>query len=247
MPITLPTTPLPATRINPRILLFYGAPKVGKTTVITQLKEPYLLLELEAGGADYVAATKVQVNSIYEYIEVLKAIREPNAPKYKFGIIDTVDKLEEWCEEVATKRYRETTIGKNFTGRSVLELDRGAGYLWLRMAFKEYFTMATQCFEHTIFIGHIRDKLLIAGDKVLMPDGTFKPVSNEGLSNRDLDLTGKVRSIACSQADAIGHMYRDGANNLCINFVSGESVNCGSRCLHLRAANIQFDWSKIYI
>ena len=56
--------------------------------------------------------------------------------------IDTISKLEEWCEAEAKTIYMQTPMGKNFEqknpGASVLSLPNGAGYLYLRIAYKKW-------------------------------------------------------------------------------------------------------------
>jgi hypothetical protein len=66
------------------------------------------------------------------------------------------------------------------------------------------------------------------------------------LSAKDLDLTGKIRNIACSNSDAIGYVYRDG-NKTMISFDSSEEITAGSRCEHLKGQVMELDWGKIYI
>ena len=48
-----------------------------------------------------------------------------------------------------------------------------------------------------------------------------------------IDLTGKIKSIVCANADSIGYLYRK--NNQCIiTFKTNDEVVCGSRCEHLK-------------
>ncbi|MFZ8360671.1 hypothetical protein ACO1LX_19940, partial [Staphylococcus aureus] len=51
---------------------------------------------------------------------------------YKFIAIDTLDAVEDMAEISATNNYKESVIGKNFKGKSVLELPNGGGYYYLR-------------------------------------------------------------------------------------------------------------------
>lgn len=244
---SLPTTRQPILETNPKVLILYGAPKVGKTEVLSMLDRCFII-DLE-DGTDYVEALKQKVNNITELSQVFDLVYKMPSPKpYKYLAIDTADKMEEWCEVVATAKYKNSVLGKTFTGQSVLELPKGAGYLWLRMEFNRFFAMAQQTgVKYIIFICHIRDKALVAGDKTLQTDGTFKTVVDNEVSAKDLDLTGKVKSIACSKADAIGHMYRDKTGVLCVSFQGSESVNCGSRCSHLKGKDMKFDWKQIYL
>mgnify|MGYP001593106903 CR=1 FL=1 len=58
MPLILPTTSTPPTRSNPKVLLIYSAPKVGKTSAVAQLPET-CLFDLE-DGSGHVEAMRLQ-------------------------------------------------------------------------------------------------------------------------------------------------------------------------------------------
>lgn len=236
MPIQLPTTKTLPERKDPRYLLLYGPPKVGKTTILSQL-EGNLILDLEA-GSDFLEALKLKVTGIKEYREICEEICSKHPRPYKYVSIDTVDKLEEWAEQLATINYKSSVIGKNFNGPTVLSLPNGAGYLHLRDAFKELIQLAYPLARSVIFVGHVRDKVI---------EDQGREVSTKGL-----DLTGKVRSIMCSSVDAIGLLARDKIGNIGINFKSTEQVTCGGRCQHLLGQSFwfegsAFDWNKIFI
>ena len=77
MEIKLPTEIEEPTRVNPKTMLIYAIPKAGKTTVLAQLPDS-LLIELEPGGADYVAARKFVIDGVdpVQNILTLKALGE---------------------------------------------------------------------------------------------------------------------------------------------------------------------------
>lgn len=214
---------------NPRNFIIYSKPKMGKTTLLSQLDD-CLIIDLE-NGSDYVEALKIKVNSIKELYEVGEKIKAEGLP-YKYVAIDTISKLEEWCEEVATNMYRKDPKGRNFAGKSVLELPMGAGYLYLRIAFKQWIDYVLTLAEHVILVGHLKDKLI---DK-----------AGKEVEAKDLALTGKIKEITCANADAIGYLYRE-EGKLKINFKASDEITCGSRCEHLRGQDFDFDWKKIFI
>ena len=135
----LPKNKVAALRKSPKNMVIYGPPKIGKTTVLSKLDD-CLIIDLE-GGSDMVEALKVKATNLSELAEIGKAIMQNKKP-YKYVAIDTVTKLEEWCEHEGKKIYQNTPMGKNFDkdnkGTSVLSLPNGAGYLYLRMAFKKW-------------------------------------------------------------------------------------------------------------
>ena len=58
---------------NPRMQIIYSVPKAGKTTIISQLPD-HFILELEPGGADYITGRVQEINKPSEFSEVLNAI-----------------------------------------------------------------------------------------------------------------------------------------------------------------------------
>lgn len=57
------------------------------------------------------------------------------------------------------------------------------------------------------------------------------------VSAADIDLTGKIRNIVCSKADAIGYLMRSGEETI-ISFVTKDEVICGARPKHLKNQEI---------
>ena len=239
MSIILPTLKEKATRINPKRLIIYSKPKTGKTTAFAGL-ENNLLMDLE-NGADYVEALKIKISSLKELLDAGKAIKEANNP-YKFVTVDTVTALEDMVMPLAIKLYKETSMGKNYDGDNVLSLPNGAGYLYLRQAFFQVLDFIDTLAPHIILSGHIKDKQV--DDK------------GEMVMSANIDLTGKIKSLICANADAIGYMYRKD-NKVIINFKTNDGVTCGARPEHLRneeivvselnsKGEIEFHWDKIY-
>ena len=68
----LPKKKVKASRKSPKNMIIYGPPKIGKTTVLSQLDD-CLIIDLEE-GSDMVDALKVKVNSLKELAEVGNAI-----------------------------------------------------------------------------------------------------------------------------------------------------------------------------
>ena len=229
----LPKTKVKASRKSPKHMIIYGAPKIGKTTVLSQL-DNCLIIDLE-DGSDMVNALKVKVNNLDELTEVGKAIIKEGKP-YKYVAIDTISKLEEWCEEEAKLLYIGTPMGRNFEtkypGMSILSLPNGGGYLYLRIAFKKWIDKLNKLAKHVILVGHLKDKMLEKkGQEVIV---------------KDLDLTGKIKQITCANADAIGFLSREKDETI-ISFDSLDDVTGGTRCPHLIGKTMPLDWSKIFI
>jgi DNA polymerase III delta prime subunit len=229
----LPKNKVKVLRKSPKNLVLYGPPKIGKTTALSKL-DGCLIIDLE-DGSDMVEALKIKADNIKELAKIGKAIIDEGKP-YKYIAIDTVTQLEVWCEAEAKVLYQNTPMGKNFDkegkGLSVLSLPNGAGYLYLRMAYKKWLDRLNKLADHVILIGHLKDKVIEKKGKEV--------------TSKDLDLTGKIRSITCANADAIGYVFREKDTTM-ISFDSQGDINAGSRCDHLRGQVMELDWSKIFI
>jgi hypothetical protein len=240
MSIVLPTKKVKAERVNPKRLVIYSKPKTGKTSAFAGLDEN-LIMDLE-NGADYVEALKVKIASLQELLDAGKAIKAAGNP-YKYVTIDTVTALEDMVMPLAIKLYKSTSMGKNYDGDNVLSLPNGAGYLYLRQAFFQVLDFIDTLAPHIILSGHIKDKQVDDKGEMVMA--------------ANIDLTGKIKSLICANADAIGYMYRKG-NKTILSFKTNEEVTCGARPEHLRNEEIvvtemndkgelEFNWNKVFI
>ena len=229
----LPTEKVKASRKSPKNMIIYGAPKIGKTSVLAELDD-CLIIDLE-DGSDMVDALKVKVNNLKELAEVGRSIIKQGKP-YKYIAIDTISKLEEWCEDEGKKIYMKTPMGKNFDtknpGMSILSLPNGAGYLYLRMAYKKWIERLNLLADRVILVGHLKDKMLEKKGKEV--------------AVKDLDLTGKIKQITCANSDAVGYIFRENDETM-ISFNSLDDVTAGSRCAHLKGKTMPMKWSDIYI
>jgi hypothetical protein len=239
MSIVLPTSKISAERVNPKRIVIYSKPKTGKTTAYAGL-ENNLILDLE-NGADYVEALKIKISNLQELLDTGKAIKEAGCP-YKYVTVDTVTALEDMIMPLAIKLYKKTPMGKNFDGDTVTTLANGAGYLYIRQAFFQVLDFIDTLAPHIILSGHIKDK--VVDDK------------GEMVMSANIDLTGKIKSLICANADAIGYMYRKG-NKTILSFKTNEEVTCGARPDHLRNEEIvitemidgvlKTSWEKVFI
>jgi hypothetical protein len=238
MSIILPTKKVKVERFNPKRLIIYSKPKTGKTTAFAGL-EDNLILDLE-NGADYVEALKIKINSLQDLLDAGKAIKEAGCP-YKYVTVDTVTALEDMIGPLAVKLYKQTSMGSKYDGTNVLTLPNGAGYLYLRQAFFQVLDFIDTLAPNIILSGHIKDKQV--DDK------------GEMVMSANIDLTGKIKSLICANADAIGYMFRKG-NQTILSFKTSEEVTCGARPEHLRNQEIVISeivdgkittyWDKVY-
>ena len=239
MGIVLPTAKVKGERVNPKRIVIYSKPKTGKTTAYAGL-ENNLILDLE-NGTDYVEAMKVKIGNLQELLDAGKAIKEAGKP-YDYVTIDTVTALEEMIMPLAIKLYKQTPMGKNFDGDTVINLPNGAGYLYVRQAFFQVLDFIDGLAPTIILSGHIKDKQVDDKGELVM--------------SANIDLTGKIKSLICAQADAIGYMYRKG-NKTILSFKTNDEVTCGARPEHLRNEEIVITemidnvlhttWDKVFL
>lgn len=218
MGIELPKSKLPALTQNPKNLILYGIPKVGKTTLASTLPNN-LILDLE-NGTDYVDALKIKINNLKDLFEVINEIIKAGKP-YDFITIDTTTQLQELAKPLALKLFKDTPQGSNSTIDDVTKAPNGAGYGFLREAIDKILTKISSACENIILIGHVKDKSIVGSE------------GSEIGSVKDFDMVGKLPAILSAKSDAIGWIYRDDESNLCINFQNDGSCNAGARPKHL--------------
>jgi hypothetical protein len=203
---------------NPKNLIMFGLPKVGKTTVLAMLPRA-LHIDLE-DGTDYVSGYITKADNYIKLFEIAKALKE-NPGRFDFVVLDTITALEDIVLPYANKLYRDTPMGVNFSPEAnVLKLPNGAGYLYIREAVQNVIGWFTKVCPNIILVGHVKDK-------ALNENGTE-------LNVKDLDLTGKLGRILSASSDAICYVYRDiETGDLMANFGDMNSVLCGARMPHL--------------
>jgi GTPase SAR1 family protein len=221
MAIVLPTEKIKAVSQNPKNLILFGLPKVGKTTLLSVLPN-CLILDLE-DGSDYVEALKVKVKTVEDILEVCRQVKKAGNP-YEFIAIDTITALEDICGSLAIRLYQDTALGKNYEGTNILTLPNGAGYMYLRMAFLKVIGWVESVCPNIILIGHVKDTQL--------------EKAGVEFNLKDLDLIGKSKRIVSADSDAIGYVYRNTENQTCINFGGNDEFMCGARPEHLNGKDI---------
>lgn len=246
--IILPKKKSAALHKSPKNLILFSKPKVGKTSLLSQLDD-CLIIDLER-GSDYVDAVKIQATSVEDIKAIGEQIKKEGHP-YKYIALDTITALEEMCIPYAEVIYSKTSMGQNWFKEgsggkaiygNILNMPNGAGYAYLREAFTKVVEYVKTLAPRIILVGHIKDTLLEKG-------GTE-------FNSLDLDLTGKLKRITTSQSDAVGYLYRKGNKNI-LSFKTTDEVSCGARPEHLRNQEIVISelvdgkiitsWDKVFI
>lgn len=243
--IVLPKEKVKAKVENPRFLIIFGKPKAGKTTLASKL-DNNLIVDLE-GGSEFLEALAVQARSVKDLGDIANAIREEikstGKKPYKYITLDNASRLEEICLSYAATLYRQTPMGKNYSGNDVRTLPNGSGYMYLQQAVRKVIDMFRDLCDNFILIGHLKDKMINK--------------EGEELFEMSLDLVGKLANIICGEADAVGYVYRK-KNETHISFEGGDNSVREARAPHLRGKNIviaesdennniKVYWNKIYL
>ena len=206
---------------NPKTMLLYGAPKVGKTTALSQLDD-CLIIDTE-GGANMIEGYVHSINSRKELIELLKQAQEGH--EYKYVAIDTIDKIATWAEQAVCEEENVS---------AVQDLAFGKGFGLVREKVLNTVGILKQIFPHVIIIGHRKWARAIVDSKAIV-----EPES--------LDLTGKLKNMLMADCDAIGYVYRDEEQgNLMVSFKANDALEAGSRSPHLKGKEIKLNWKLIY-
>jgi hypothetical protein len=255
----LPTTRQQVTDYNPSLMVLFGKPKSGKSTLMAAL-EGNLILDLEDGYRS-LPVMRVRIRNAKDLLEVKKEIvkkaKELGKLPYKYITIDNATRLEEMALPVAADLYRNTSMGANWqtridekTGQRVPNKDadvrllpNGSGYLYLRNAVKRLIGMFLGLCDTLILVAHVKEKQIRK--------------DAEEVSELSVDLAGKLADIICGEADAVGLVYRE-KNKTYISFKGGDGTLKEARPLHLRGNifevassddnnRITVDLSKIFI
>jgi hypothetical protein len=216
------------------LLVVFGPNKVGKTESLLQLPNS-LLIDLEGSGryykGTYIDLKEVQmkegIGPVTALARLAEAIDKGNKEKgsylYDFISIDSASILEDIAMGHATKLYKKSTIGANFTGEDVtMELPKGAGYLWLRKAFEGILRPFLGLSKTLILVGRVKDSSI-------NKDG-------EDIEAIDLDLTGKLKKMISYNASGVGIMRRskdDPYSNILSFKSSSEDLATGARVEHI--------------
>ena len=259
----LPTERRKIKSVNPHVLLIYSPPKYGKTTIVGKLKDT-LIIETEPYGADYIEGLIAEVNQPKDFNELLDKIEKANKDKggfvYQRIVIDTVTKLDEWSEITGTYKYMNKNQGKKFNLKfptdpkkgkfnhldpkfeTVHEIPNGFGYKHSREEMMNWYDRISILAPEIILLAHIKDKFI-------------ESKNGDTVETRDINLTGKVKTIFSTRVDGIGYFHRKG-NEGYLSFETKENLVCGGRCNHLEGdiliskkledGTIETYWNKIY-
>jgi hypothetical protein len=205
---------------DPKIMLLYGPPKVGKTTMLSKL-DKCLILDTEK-GARMVAGSIVEVDTRKSLIDVLKQAKEGH--EFDYIAIDTIDKVVQWAEDAVCEENQVQALA---------DLPFGKGWGLARDKVMNTIRHFSNICDHLIIIGHRKTaKAVVEGQATIEPES--------------LDITGRLKNMIMADCDAIGYVFRDEEEALKVSFKANDAIEAGSRSPHLRGAVVDFEWKNIY-
>lgn len=198
------------------ITYIYGPPKVGKTTLASQMPKP-LLLAFERG---YNAIAGIIVQDITSWSELKQVVRELKKPEVKEAFhticVDTVDIAATLCDKYVCNQNDVDTIG---------QIPYGQGWNLLKKEFEEVFRTITQLGYAVYFISHAKE-------------GTFKRQDGTEFTQIKPSVSTTYNSIIENMADLYGYMhpiYKDGVSNIVITLRSEDgSISAGGRFKYIQ-------------
>lgn len=232
-------TPRDPISVNPRVLLIYSLPKIGKSTIMAGLTTEFapgksVIISNERGGYDWLKATVEECYNPFSFNKLIKEAAEDEELEYI--VVDTITTLDEWSEVVGTYDYMRKPQGKRFnlntsTGTyykkddpefdTVYSIPEGYGYRYSRNVMVNWLETLRATGKKIILVAHVKDKYIAT-------------LSDNVVSSVEINLTGKLKEIYCTKSDAVAMLVPEG-NKRYLNFQSkDESKYMGSRPKHLK-------------
>ena len=130
-------------------VLFYGPPKVGKTTIASKFPNA-LLLAAEKGYSALAGVYAQPINNWSDFLKVVKELKDPQVQsKFSTVVIDTADLLYDFCE-----RYICNMEGVD----AVNKIPYGGGYTKTKKEFDDRLRQIVQMGYGLVLISHEQDK-----------------------------------------------------------------------------------------
>lgn len=169
------------------IIMLYGEPKTGKTTIATKFPD-HLLLAFEKGYNAIPGVMAQPIDSWTDYLQVLNMLKaEEIKNKYKNIIIDTADISYDYCEKYICMRESKEKIG---------DVPYGAGYSLVEKEFDEKLREIIKLGYGLVIISHAEEKTVKdeLGNDVSRTGPTLNKRGSK-VVNRMADIIGYIRPI----------------------------------------------------
>jgi len=230
--------------VNPRTMIVFAHPKVGKTRLFLNLPGSYLLLDFEE-GSHYYGGHRIDIPDFKTFWKLRKELAAKKK-MYDFIVLDTLTSMyKEVVNTFAVKLYNSDNGKKHPDNFDIETIAYGVGlkYKW-KAAMKLIEILKKHC-----------KTLIISAHVIERKSGE----TTKELGIKEIAIDGKFKHILALSVDAIGYLYRsdDFENTLSFNPSSG--FIGGTRCEHLTGKEfivsekdedtgvLTVNWSKIFI
>lgn len=232
-----------ATVKNPRELIIFSYPKVGKTELLTKLPGKYLILDFE-GGSDYYDANAISVPDLETFTKLRKEFLETK-PYYDYICLDTLTSLyNNIVNSIAVSMYNTEEKKSKPLDFDITTLAYGLGYTYKRNALQRILLFFRDYCKTLIITGHVADKAF--------------GVDGESLMVKDLDIEGKLKTILALKTDALALLHRTSGDENTLSFISSTGLIGGTRAQHLANKEIVISkklpngeletyWDKVFL
>jgi hypothetical protein len=196
------------------VIVLYGQPKIGKSTLASSLVE--LSLDTENGLKRLRGAKRIVVNN---NVEMRQAVAHCKGIGIKRIAIDTIDKVYDWASKFVCQKYQVKALG---------EIEWGAGWQQAEDLLLEFVSTMRGSFDLVVLVAHQRNATF--GEHIK--------------SARQVDLPGKLSRKFAAEVDQLGFCEidreEDGEQHRFVNFNAYQEVDSGGRIEALENRRIEF-------
>jgi hypothetical protein len=244
---------------NPKLSLFFGLKKLGKSFAATQLGthlinknyteedwfDDVMLIDFENSYSKYMdfAPSVYDVSSTEKYTEFKRYInkRKKEGKRWKFAVIDTITTFEHIISKSIIDNTNKYLVDNKLTNKygkasidtlgevGTVKADEN-GWVMLQSQLFGLVEFLEPIVDHIIIYGHNRQENADSSSSILV-------------DVRDIDITGKKKALLAAKCDAIGFMHRGDAAEMDENsvYISFESLNNTgvTRCPHISGKRIK--------
>lgn len=208
------------------ITYIYGAPKVGKTTLGSEMPKP-LLFAFERGYNALTGIVPLDITSWSEFKQAIRELKKPEVKEvYSTIIIDTVDVAAQYCEKYICNQNGVDALSA---------IPYGQGWTLLKKEFEEAFRTITQLGYAVYFIAHYKE-------------GVFKKQDGTEYSIIRPSVSDTYNKIIESMADIYGYMYVTSDNGVAVRRIrlrsDDDTIRCGCRFKYI-ASDIGADYRDL--
>lgn len=172
--------------------LFFGPPKIGKTSLTSQFPKPYVL-DMEDGW-DEVGGMIAHPNSLDDISQIMEALEGPYGKPYESIIVDTLDVVHDFLEEETIDEIgRKLKVNLEAMGEAPNGLDWAISRKKMMGFLEAWRVFARNSGKTVVFVAH--------ATAVMAEKGT---IGQKALS---IDFPGKLARRIPAKVDAVGYCY----------------------------------------